>query len=121
MAKKLLGRATISADGRIFDTFKGATLDTGGVKRTPQPGANSSDGYTEELTPSKLEADVQMDGTVSIDEIKAMVGVTVQFQADTGQTYIVNGAYSAEPPVLTEGDGKCKVVFQGPEAIEVMS
>ncbi len=119
MAKKLLGRATISMDGLIIDSFKGATLDTGGVKRTPQPGANTSDGYTEELVPSKLEADLQFDGSVSIDAIKAMVGVTVQFQADTGQNYIINGAYSAEPPVLTEGDGKCKVVFQGPEAIEV--
>ena len=119
MAKKLLGRATIVLDGLTLDTFKGATLDPGGVKRTPQPGANSSDGYTEELVPSKLDADLQMDGSVSIDQIKAMVGITVQFQADTGQNYIINGAYNAEPPMLTEGDGKCKVVFQGPEAIEV--
>ncbi len=121
MANKLLGRVTIVADGQTFNDFKGSTLDTGGIKRNPQPGSNSSDGFTEELMPSKVETEIQFDAGTSVAAVKAMVGVTIQFQVDTGQNYIINGAYCAEPPTLTSGDGKMKVVFQGPEAAEVMA
>ncbi|WP_371135694.1 phage tail tube protein, partial [Reyranella sp.] len=47
MSGKLFGRATIRADGQHIRTHDGATLDLGGVKRTPRPGANDADGFTE--------------------------------------------------------------------------
>ena len=119
MANKLFGRVTITVSGLTLNTFKGSTLDIGGIKRTPQPGSNTADAYTEELMPSKVECEVQMDGSLSVAALGQVVDATIQFDCDTGQKFLIIGGYAAEPPVLTEGDGKCKCVFQGPPAEEV--
>ena len=118
MANKLFGRATIVVDGQVLDTFRGASIDIGGVKRNPQPGANSTGGFTEELQPSKVECEIQMDASLSLTALGDIENATVQFRCDTGQVYLVVGAYCAEPPTATEGDGKVKMTFQGPAAVE---
>lgn len=119
MSGKLFGRATIRADGQTIKTFDGASLELGGVKRTPRPGSNDADGFTEELTPSKLECDVQVREGVSLKAIHALTDAVLTFECDTGQVYIINHGYSAEPPVLG-GEGKAKCVFHGPEAEELL-
>lgn len=119
MTGKLFGRATIRADGQYLQTFEGATLDPGGVKRTPRPGANSAGGFTESMEPSKIECDVMMATGVSIASIQAIGDGTITFECDTGQTYVVNHGYCADPPQLG-GEGKLKCVFGGPPAEEIL-
>lgn len=119
MSGKMFGRATIRADGQVIKTHDGAGLELGGVKRTPRPGANDADGFTEELTPSKVEFDVQIREGVSLTAIHAISDGVITFECDTGQVYVVNHAYSAEPPVIG-GEGKAKCVFQGPPAEEML-
>lgn len=120
MAGKLFGRAVIRADGNTIETNKGASLDLGGVKRTAQQGARTIAGYTEETTQAKLECEMMVGVGVSVAAIGGIVDATITFECDTGQTYIMNHAWSAEPPQLTEGDGKAKLVFEGPPAVEMM-
>lgn len=119
MSSKMFGRATIRANGQAFKTMPGAVLELGGIVRTPRPGDNDADGYTEELTASKIEFSQQMREGVSLASIHATVDATVTFECDTGQTYQIFPAYSATPPSLG-GEGVAKCVFQGAPAEEIL-
>jgi len=119
MSGKLFGRATIRAGGQVLKTAAGSTLELGGVTRTPRSGDNDADGFTEEITPSKVECSVQMREGTSLAEIHAIEDGTITFECDTGQTYLINHGYSATPPMLG-GEGVAKCVFQGPPAEEIV-
>ena len=119
MGRKIFGRGKVTIDGVLYDTKKGITFDPGGTKRTPNPGSHTTDGYTEEDEGSKLGADILVDASFSLDAIKSITNGVMQVELDTGQTWIVNGAYSGDRPTINESDGTCKIDMLGPEAIEV--
>ncbi len=119
MANKIYGRVKITVAGMLLNTVRGASLDPGGIKRTPVTGSNSADGYSEELVPSKLECEVLVDASVSLVALGALVGVTALVQFDTGQTYLMAGAYTTDPVPATEGEGKAKLIMQGRPAVEI--
>lgn len=116
---KLFGRVKIRANGKVYNTERGATLDPGGIKRESRPGSNSTSGYTEELVPSTIEATLLFGEGDSVTEINKLTDAVIMFELDTGQTYVVRNGYSAEPVQLTEGEGKAKVVFKGEAAEEL--
>ncbi|MGZ8364563.1 MAG: phage tail tube protein [Caulobacteraceae bacterium] len=116
---KLFGRAVITADGQILNTKMGASLTLGGVKRNARPGSNTTGGFTEELENSELECEVEMDGNLSLASIAAIEDASILFECDTGQNYLIEGAYSSDPPSITEGEGYAKCKFGGPEALEI--
>lgn len=120
MGKKLFGRATVRVDGRAYDTKKGSTLETGGIKREPRPGSNSSGGYTEELMGSKLEMTVLFGAGDSAAQINAITDSVIMFETDTGQTYVVRGGYAEGNNTITEGEGELKCVFYGEAAEELL-
>lgn len=120
MAKKF-GRAIVRANGRMWDTKRGASLETGGVKREPRPGSNSAGGYTEELVGAKLDCTILYGAGDSVADINALTDATVTFETDTGQTYIVRNAYSEGNATLTEGEGELKTVIYGEPAEEMLS
>ncbi|MDB5432428.1 MAG: hypothetical protein JWP35_3544 [Caulobacter sp.] len=120
MSNKLFGRARITVDGRLFETAKGASLDIGGVKRSPVEGSLKGGKFTEAVADSTLECDILVDAKTSLSDIGAIDDATINFTCDTGQTYIINGGYCADPPVLTEGEGKAKTKFMGPPAEEMV-
>ncbi len=119
MSGKLFGRATIRLDGAVIKTAPGSTLELGGVERTPRPGDNDADGFTEALVPAKIDCGVQLREGVSLAALHAIVDATIVFEADTGQTYVISHGYSAMPPSLGS-DGVAKCVFQGPPAEEIL-
>jgi len=117
---KLFGRATIRVNGKTFRQEKGATLDVGGTKRTTKMPVRGRPGYTEEEVPSKLEASVFIDALTSISEIRSWKDVTVSFECDTGQAFVVNGGWQTDTPVVEESDGKVKITIEGPAAEELL-
>lgn len=119
MSGKLFGLATIRTDGQYLETFEGASMDPGGIKRTPRPGARNAGTFTESIEPSKVECEVQFGEGVSIASIQAISDGVITFETDTGQTYVINHGYCADPPQLG-GEGKLKCVFQGPPAEEIL-
>lgn len=118
---RLFGRATIKADGDELETFKGATIDPGGVTRTSQNGSRRTLGYTEETRNSKVECEFAVRAGTSIAQIQNMVDATITFRCDTGQTYVISGGWCTGEVTLTEGEGKAKAVFEGPAAEEMLS
>lgn len=120
MSNKLMGRATIRIDGQTFKAEKGATLDIGGVKRSTKNATSGVAGFSEEIVQSKLEFPFFLPAGVSVAQIRTWDNVVVSFEADTGQTWIINGGWATDTPVIEESDGKSKIIIEGPPAEEVI-
>lgn len=119
MSMQRLGKAFIKADSSLFETLPGAKIDIGGVTRNPVVGANSVHGYAEQVKEATVECEISLGPDTRLAEIAAMSDVTIKFECDTGQVYVVRNAWLVEPPVLTEGEGgKVPLKFAGPPADE---
>lgn len=115
---KILGQVTIRKSGVPWKTFGGASLDPGGIKRETKTG----DGWVapvESTVQSKIECEVQITQGVSLADF-VFGDETVTFTGDTGQTWIVNHAWTTDTPQLTGGEGKAKIVIEGPPAEEML-
>ena len=121
MSNKVMGRAQIKVNGTMLESMPGAVLDPGGVARTTVVAANSIAGFTEQLRQSKLEIEIAYKAKTSLKEIGGWDDVTVTFEADTGQTYVISHGWNTEPSAITDNEGKAKIVIEGPPAEEMMS
>ncbi len=121
MANKnqVFGQATIKADGIVFDSDKGATLDVGGTGRESVEGDHDASGFQESTKPSKLDYSAFIKPGTSVTDLSNIDNATITFEADTGQVWMIRGAYHAEPPVINQSDGKVSGSFMGPPAEEV--
>ncbi|MBI1262948.1 MAG: hypothetical protein GC184_14620 [Rhizobiales bacterium] len=116
---KFLGRAVITVDGIELPSMPGATIDIGGPKRTEVVLDNGTVGFSEEPTPSAVECTITMDKNTRLAAMRDWDDVTISFACDTGQRYVVNNAFSLNPPKATAKDGgSIPLMFKGPPAIE---
>lgn len=117
---RVMGKAQIKVNSQLLESHPGASLDIGGPVRTTVVGANSIHGFTEALQPSKLECEISVKSGTSLAAIRGWDDVTVTFEADTGQTYVISNGWSTNPPTVTDNDGKAKLVIEGPPAEEML-
>ena len=115
-----MGRATIKVDGNTLETLPGATLDIGGSMRNTVVGADRVLGYSEAPAPAELECRISLGKGITLEDLRNVTAATIQFEADTGQTYIMRNAWLAEPPKITQGDdGPVDLKFASGPAEEV--
>lgn len=112
--------AYIKVDGSLLATMPGAKLDLGGVTRTSVVGDNAVLGYAETPKPSMLECEISLGQGMSLAAMQNITDATLTYEADTGQTYVVRGAYVTETLGVTAGDGgKVTLKFEGQPAEEM--
>jgi Phage tail tube protein len=116
---QVFGQATIKHDGLVLDTDKGATLDIGGVSREAVEGDFDASGFQEGTKPSKLDYSAFIKPGTRVADLRNIDNATVTFETDTGQTWMISGAYHAEPPVINQSDGKVSGSLMGPPAEEL--
>lgn len=117
---KILGRATVKMDGAVLMSHPGASLQLGGITRTTRTG-NSVHGYSEQVQPSRLECRVSLTAQTDMAALRAAADVTLTFECDTGQTYVVGRAWLTEPPTITDGnDSNVGLIFEGDPAEEML-
>ena len=117
---QFLGRATIRANGQVIETAKGATLDIGGTKANPVT-VGRVVGWAEETVPAMVECETTLRTGMSLETFRRMAGVTVIFECDTGQRYVINDAFVTDTPTMKDGEGGNIVLkFSGPSAEEVL-
>lgn len=102
---QIIGRATITVNGKKLKTENGATLNLGGSNRTAKMGGGVVHGYMEEDVPPSLECNVIKTRDVSVRELSDIVDATVLFDGDDGSQYILRDAFTAEPVTVNSGDG----------------
>jgi hypothetical protein len=116
---RVTGQVKVKADGQLMETDGSSVLDLGGPKREPVIGDFQAGAFRETTEPSKLETTILVKKNTSLAAIRAIDNATLTMEPDIGGTYIVRGAYVADVISHNFGDGKAKVVFQGPPAEEV--
>ena len=117
---QFLGRATIRANGQVIETAKGATLDIGGTKANPVT-VGRVVGWAEETVPAMVECETTLRAGMSLETFRRMAGVTVIFECDTGQRYVINDAFVTDTPTMKDGEGgNVTLKFAGPQAEEVL-
>lgn len=110
---QITGKATIRVDGQLWRTEDGASLDTGGVKRTAKVGGGNVYGYSEETVPPELECKVYHTKDTDVPAINAITSATVLFESDTGDSYVLREAFVLESAKLESKDGTIPVKFSG--------
>ncbi|MFN7305519.1 MAG: phage tail tube protein [Acetobacteraceae bacterium] len=117
---QFLGRATIRANGQVIETAKGASLDVGGTKRNPVT-VGRVVGWSEETVPAMVECETTLRSGMSLETLRRLAGVTVIFECDTGQRYVINDAFLTDTPTMKDGEGgNVTLKFAGPAAEEVL-
>lgn len=111
------GVSTISVNGTKLDTAPKPTFQPGGVQRTSVESDNGAGRFSEMPLDSRLECKVLIGPGVSMREAQRWDDVTLTVELDTGQTYVVNHAYTAE--AVSANDAGFDLVMVGPEAEEL--
>lgn len=115
-----LGKAYIKADGDLLETMPGAKIGLGGDNRKVVKGNNAILGYSAEPVEGTLECEIAVGPQTSLAKLAGLKDVTITFEADTGQTWVIKNAFLTEPPVATDGDGgKVPLKFAGQPAEEM--
>jgi Phage tail tube protein len=102
---RITGIAEITVDGQRLATENGATLDPGGYNREPERHGGDTYYKEEEVSPS-LECNVLHTSETDILALSAITGATVIFKANTGQRYMLRGAFATATVPLDSGSGK---------------
>ena len=111
---QIVGMAKISLGALgIMATEHGATLDPGGIKRTPKPADDGKVYFTAETGTPMLECKVMATADVNA-KLLNFDSATVTFETDTGQTYLLVNAFTTDPAPLDAGSGTydCKISAQ---------
>ena len=114
---KVTGRVTLKVNGDILLNKSGWTFNPGGVNRNSVNGDTGVHGFAEETRQSRAAGNITH--TEALDLVSASknwVDVTLLFETDTNQSYVVRGAWLTEPLELTAGEGETSVAFEGPAA-----
>lgn len=115
---QIFGRATITLNGQKLETKNGASIDPGGATRDTSS-SDQGHNYFEALRPAMVKCEVQMTTGLSLKDLNDAVDVTIQFQADTGQTYVLANAWRVGALEATGGDGGVGLEFHANDATEV--
>lgn len=120
MSMQKLGIAYIKADGELLESMPDAKINIGGVTREPVNGGNAVLGYSEKVVHAEVECEIAVSPSTSLVTIAGWKDITVTFECDTGQVYIVRNAWLVEPPAATASEGgKVPLKFAGPPADEM--
>ena len=114
---KRFGKAYVRVNGELLESMGGASIDLGGTVRQPVVG-NSFYGHSESEKEAVVECEIAIGANTKPEDIHKADALTVTFELDTGQVYVIREAVSADPPVITGGspDGKAGFKFFGPAA-----
>lgn len=117
---QFLGKAFIKVNGELLESMPGAKLDVGGDERNTVTGGNKVLGFSAKPVPAVLECEVAFGEQTRLLDMNAWSGVTITFECDTRQVFLLRNAWLTKPPVVTAEDGgKVPLVFNGPPAEQV--
>jgi hypothetical protein len=100
---KLTGRIFISLNGQRIRSMPGASLDTGGVTRTPSISDAGVDGFMESISAPHVACKISHGANTSMADLQAFTG-TLTFQTDSGRVYTLIEAFNTTPPKLEKGE-----------------
>lgn len=108
MSGQVTGIATIRVDGQEIPAEKDATLNPGGVNRTPRM-AGHRVYFNEEPVAPTVQVTVLHTPEIDLIDLNTIKDATVLFECDNGQDYLLTGAFVTETAELNAGEGKVRL------------
>lgn len=108
------GRVTIKIDGDVLRSKEGASINTGGIVRTPLQTDSGDVFYTEATQPSEIIATLVHTADDDVVGLRSKRDVTVSFETDTGAGWSVANAFVTEVGEISAGE--YSVTLAGPPA-----
>lgn len=115
---QITGVVIVKVDGAIQRSKEGAKIMLGGKERTPIVGHNVY-GFSEKVVAATLEFTLAHTATDDLVDLQNKIDSTLEFETDTGKTYMIANAFSTKPAELTGGEGDVSFAFAGNPAEEV--
>lgn len=110
MARKI-GRVTVDADGEVFRTAPGATLQPGGARRTSEMTDQNELVFSEVLEPAVVTCDIVHVTGYDVTTIRSITDATVSYVGDNGDSYVMRGAHCNGTEELANGN--IRAMFTG--------
>ncbi len=118
---RIVGRFTLRIDGQAYATKTGATLNLGGVQRNVEKTGYEVN-YSEEPMEATFQGAIQLKAGMSLEPLRNLADAVVQVEADTGQTWVIRGAFLTEPLSFSDGSGsEVALNLAGSPAEEVLA
>ena len=109
---QVTGIVFVKVNGSLQRSKEGAKLMLGGKERTEQTG-HSVYGYSEKVVPAEVEFTLAHTSDDDLIALRDITDGTINFETDSGQVFVVGGAFLASPPELTGGEGDVALTFKG--------
>ncbi|AXF74867.1 phage tail tube protein [Erwinia tracheiphila] len=111
------GVAYVRLNGKEYPTKEGATLTPGGISRQPVVGARVY-GWQGKPREAKLSCTIPQGPGISLFYINNLTDVTVEFESDTGERFLMANAWSTGESTLTDS-GDIAAAFDAIECREI--
>ncbi|NRB68745.1 MAG: phage tail tube protein [Vibrio sp.] len=119
MSTKITSRAVINAGslGRL-PIKEGAEIGFGNLKRTPVMGDDGVLGFSEEYSDAPfIKATIIHAKDTDEEAIANLVDENITLETNSGKTYTLKEAFSADPLSLNVKDGQLEILLNGTELI----
>ena len=113
---KLTGVVIIRIGGDVMRSEPGAKLKLGGKNREMKSG-HKVNGHVESVEPSECEFTVAHASGDDATKWNDIVDQELEFECDSGQTYLVKNACCTDPPELSDNGGGVALKFAGDPAL----
>ena len=112
---QVTGIVFIKVNGALQRSKEGAKLMLGGKERTPAVG-HKLYGYSEKYVAATVEFTTAHVGGDDLQGLQDTVDGTLEFETDTGDTYMIANAFATKPAELSDGEGDVVWEFTGDAA-----
>ncbi len=112
---KVTGIVIVKIDGGVVRSKEGAKLNIGGKERTPIVG-HKLYGPAEKFIHATMEFTLAHVGGDDLIGLSAKVDATLEFETDTGDTYMMANSFATKPAELSGGEGDVSLEFAGDPA-----
>lgn len=112
---KVTGIVKVLINSSVQRSKEGASIMFGGKERAFQTG-HAVYGPSEKIVPSEIEFTVAHMADTDRQALDDLIDATVEFETDTGRSYVVTNAATTGPGKLTGGEGDLEYTINGDPA-----
>ena len=110
---KITGNVNIREGGEELLTDGKGTLNPGGFEREAKMNGRKPVGYTENPVAPALSVVVHHTADTDIVRLSSLTEATILLETDTGQTWMLRGAFTTSPTPLDVGNGSVQLEMSG--------
>lgn len=113
---RITSRIKVLVDGDELLNKTGWTFNPGGINRTTVNGDQKTHGYTEEIMNAQVTGDISHTEAQDLVALGDIENATIVIETNSGQSYVIRGAWLTEPGALNTSEGGVTLTFEGPKA-----